>query len=51
LARRYEQELRRYLGEIETICAGRQIDYLRTTTQVPFEEFVLKTLRQVSSVN
>jgi uncharacterized protein (DUF58 family) len=51
LARRYQQELRRYLGEIEAICAGRQIDYLRTTTQVPFEEFVLKTLRQASSVN
>jgi uncharacterized protein (DUF58 family) len=51
LARRYQQELHRYLGEIEAICASRQIDYLRTTTQVPFEEFVLKTLRQASSVN
>jgi uncharacterized protein (DUF58 family) len=51
LVRRYQQELRRYLGEIEAICASRQIDYLRTTTQVPFEEFVLKTLRQASSVN
>jgi uncharacterized protein (DUF58 family) len=51
LVRRYQQELRRYLGEIEATCASRQIDYLRTTTQIPFEEFVLKTLRQASSVN
>ena len=29
---------------------SRKIDYLRTTTQVPFDEFVLQTLRQVSSV-
>ena len=39
-----------YFKEIETVCSGRRIDYLRTTTQIPFEEFVLKTLRQVSSV-
>lgn len=51
LVRRYQQELRRYLGEIEAICANREIDYLRTTTQIPFDEFVLKTLRQVSSVS
>ena len=51
LVRRYQQELRRYLGEIEAVCAQREIDYLRTTTQVPFDEFVLKTLRQVSSVS
>ena len=51
LVRRYQQELHRYLGQIEAICASRQIDYLRTTTQIPFEDFVLKTLRQASSVN
>lgn len=50
LVRRYGQELRRYLSEIESMCASHQIDYLRTTTRVPFDEFVLKTLRQVSSV-
>ena len=50
LVRRYQQELRGYFGEIEAICTNRQIDYLRTTTQIPFDEFVLKTLRQVSSV-
>jgi hypothetical protein len=42
--------LESYFKEIEMVCANRQIDYLRTSTQVPFEEFVLQTLRQVSSV-
>ena len=48
--RRFEQELADYFKEIETICASRKIDYLRTTTQVPFDDFVLQTLRRVSSV-
>lgn len=50
LVRRYQEELQNYFTEIESVCGGRQIDYLRTTTQVPFDEFVLQTLRQVSSV-
>jgi uncharacterized protein (DUF58 family) len=50
LRRRFLEELAGYFNEIETLCAGRGIDYLRTTTQVPFDEFVLRTLRQVSSV-
>ncbi len=50
LVRRFEQELGDYFHEIEAICASRKIDYLRTTTQVPFDEFVLQTLRRVSSV-
>lgn len=50
LVRRFKQELGNYFGEIEGVCAGRHIDYIRTSTQVPFDEFVLKTLRQVSSV-
>lgn len=50
LVRRFESELDGYFKEIEGVCAGRRIDYLRTSTQVPFEEFVLQTLRQVSSV-
>jgi uncharacterized protein (DUF58 family) len=50
LIRRYQMELAAYFKEIETLCARRGIDYLRTTTRVPFEEFVLQTLRQVSSV-
>jgi uncharacterized protein (DUF58 family) len=50
LKRRFQEELAGYFSEVETVCAGRGIDYLRTTTQVPFDEFVLQTLRQVSSV-
>ena len=50
LVRRFEVELDGYFKEIETVCANRRIDYLRTSTQVPFDEFVLQTLRQVSSV-
>jgi uncharacterized protein (DUF58 family) len=50
LARRYQQELTNYLNDIEAACAGHGIDYLRTTTRMPFDEFVLKSLRQVSSV-
>ena len=50
LVRHFHAELAVYFKEIESVCAGRQIDYLRTSTQVPFDEFVLKTLRQVSSV-
>ena len=50
LVRRFYAELAVYFKEIESGCAGRQIDYLRTSTRVPFDEFVLKTLRQVSSV-
>jgi uncharacterized protein (DUF58 family) len=50
LVRRFQAELASYFKEIETMCASRRIDYLRTTTQMPFDEFVLQTLRQVSSV-
>jgi uncharacterized protein (DUF58 family) len=50
LVRRFQAELASYFKEIETVCASRRIDYLRTTTQVPFDEFVLQALRQVSSV-
>jgi len=50
MVRRFEQELSGYFHEIEALCASRKIDYLRTATQAPFDEFVLQTLRRVSSV-
>ena len=50
LVRRFETEVAGYFKEIEGVCAARGVDYLRTTTSVPFEEFVLQTLRQVTSV-
>jgi hypothetical protein len=50
LVRRFQKELTGYFNEIETVCSSRRIDYLRTTTELPFDEFVLQTLRQVGSV-
>ena len=50
LVRRFEQELEIFFQEIESLCTSHKIDYLRTTTQIPFDEFVLQTLRRVSSV-
>jgi uncharacterized protein (DUF58 family) len=50
LIRRFQEELEGYFNEIETVCSSRRIDYLKTTTELSFDEFVLQTLRQVSSV-
>jgi uncharacterized protein (DUF58 family) len=50
LVQRFEQELQSFFSEIETICSSRQIDYLRTTTETPFDEFVLHALRQARSI-
>ncbi|MEK6613479.1 MAG: DUF58 domain-containing protein [Candidatus Binatota bacterium] len=50
LVRRFHQELERYFEEISSFCLSRRMDYLRTTTKIPFEDFVLLTLRQVRSV-
>src|SRR5688572_3273710 len=50
LARRFQEELASYFRDIEAACASLRVDYLRTTTSVPFDEFVLKSLRQAASV-
>ena len=50
LARRFSDEMANYCRDIESACASHGIDYLRATTQLPFDEFVLKSLRQLSSV-
>jgi uncharacterized protein (DUF58 family) len=50
LVRRFRQELQKFFDEIEAICSSRQIEYLRTTTDTPFDDFVLQTLRQARSV-
>ena len=50
LARRFQEELASYFRDIEAACASLGVDYLRTTTKVPFDEFVLKSLRQASSL-
>jgi uncharacterized protein (DUF58 family) len=50
LVRRFKEELASYFREIEAVCGNHRIDYLRTTTATPFDDFVLQTLRQASSV-
>lgn len=50
LVRRFREELQNYFAEIESFCRARQIDYLRTATATPFEDFVLLALRQVRSI-
>jgi len=50
MARRFQKEIQSYFEEIEGFCRNRRIDYLRTTTAIPFEDFVLLTLRHVRSV-
>lgn len=50
LARRFQEELQSYFAEIEGFCVSRGMDYFRTTTAMPFEEFVLLALRHAKSV-
>lgn len=47
---RFDSELRAYFEAVESFCLSRELDYLRTTTAVPFEDFVLLTLRQIRSI-
>jgi uncharacterized protein (DUF58 family) len=50
LARRFSEAFESYCDEIESFCRDWGIDYIRTTTVVPFEELVFLTLRQVKSI-
>lgn len=50
LLQRFRKEIGDYCAEIESFCLSRQVDYLRTTTKTPFEDFVLLTLREASSI-
>jgi uncharacterized protein (DUF58 family) len=51
LARRFAEELALYFRDIESACSNLGVDYLRTTTHVPFDEFILKSLRQLGTVS
>jgi uncharacterized protein (DUF58 family) len=51
LARRFQEELALYFRDIESACANLGVDYLRTTTRTPFDEFILKSLRQLGAVS
>jgi uncharacterized protein (DUF58 family) len=50
LLKRFQEEFAAYCGEIESFCRSRGTDYLRTRTSVPFEDFVLLTLREAQGV-
>jgi uncharacterized protein (DUF58 family) len=50
LARRFQEELALYFRDIESACSSLGLDYLRTTTRIPFDEFILKSLRQLGAV-
>jgi uncharacterized protein (DUF58 family) len=50
LARRFQEELALYFRDIESTCANLGVDYLRTTTRIAFDEFILKSLRQLGAV-
>ena len=46
LVKRFLAEVQRYLDETASFCLNHEMDYLRTETTTPFEDFVLQTLRQ-----
>ena len=46
LLARYQQTFDAFCAEIESFCHRYGIDYLRTSTAMPFEELVLKYMRQ-----
>ncbi len=50
MVQRFHEEVQRYLEETATFCRNHSMDYLRTTTETPFEDFVLRTLRQGRTV-
>lgn len=43
---RYQERLRAHFLEAERFCARHRIDYLRTSTAVPFQDLVLRHLRR-----
>ena len=43
---RYRQRLQRHFEEAESFCARHRIDYLRTTTAVPFDDLILRHMRR-----
>lgn len=50
MVQRFHEEVQRYLEETASFCRNHSLDYLRTTTEIPFEDFVLRTLRQGRTV-
>lgn len=46
LLKRYRNELRKFLEDLESFCLRRQIAHVQTTTDVAFEDLVLRVLRE-----
>jgi uncharacterized protein (DUF58 family) len=46
LRRLYQNRLERYLQDVERFCRQLSVEYLRASTAIPFEDVVLKYLRQ-----
>lgn len=42
----YRERLQRHFAEAEGFCARHGVDYLRTSTAIPFQDLVLRHLRQ-----
>lgn len=42
----YRQKITEYFADIETFCLKRNIEYLRASTVIPFEDLVLQYLRR-----
>ena len=42
----YRSRLRRYFNDFESFCLNHSMEYVRSSTVVPFEDLVLKYLRQ-----
>jgi len=42
----YKAEYQRFCTDIESYCSKYQLGYVRTVTDFPFEELVLKVFRQ-----
>jgi hypothetical protein len=45
LLTRYRERAQQWCGQIEGFCLKNQIEYLRASTLVPFEDLILKYLR------
>ena len=42
----YQVRLQQHFAEVERFCSNHRIDYLRTSTAVPFEDLILRHLRR-----
>ena len=46
LLEEYQREHRRYCNELESFCTARAVPFFRTSTEVPFDDLVLRIFRE-----